>query len=273
MGLLSDIFGGGGDDAADAATYAANLDYAGRKEALDYLKEVERLPRQYREAALGSLAGLYGLPGGTGGSQQQYIEQAMTSPLYQSLMGGREAGEEAILRSAGATGGLRSGNVQGALYDYNTQLQNQALLQAYNQQLQGLQGLAGLPSYAPQIAQGMAGLGQTQAQGVTAAAQAQQMGRQQGISNLFGLGQLGILAGGLFSDRRLKSNIKNIGKINGHNWYTWTWNSVANMLGLNGECQGCLADEVYKKNKKAVIMKDNFLFVLYNDLGIFPAEG
>ena len=115
-----------------------------------------------------------------------------------------EALEEAIMRHASATGGLRSGNVQEAMYDYNTQLQNQALLQSYNQQLQGLQGLAGLPSYAPQIASGMAGVGQTLGQGVSgagqtiaqgqvAAGQAQQQGLQ-GISSIIGAG-MGQIAG------------------------------------------------------------------------------
>ena len=136
--------------------------------------------------------------------QQDLIQQARTSPLYGAMMGGREAGEEAIMRRAGATGGLRSGNVQEAMYDYNTQLQNQALLQSYNQQLQGLQGLAGLPSYAPQIASGMAGVGQTLGQGVSgagqtiaqgqvAAGQAQQQGLQ-GISSIIGAG-MGQIAG------------------------------------------------------------------------------
>lgn len=130
--------------------------------------------------------------------QQDLIQQAMTSPLYGAMMGGREAGEEAIMRQAAATGGLRSGNVQEAMYDYNTRLQNQALLQSYNEQLQGLRGLAGLPSYAPQIASGMAGIGQTLGAGISgagetralgqvAAGQAQQQGLQ-GISNIIGAG-------------------------------------------------------------------------------------
>jgi len=112
---------------AAAQVEAARIAAEQQQKGLDYLIESERLPRQYRESALSGLAGAYGLDGGAG-SQQQFIEQAIMSPLYQNLLGGREAGEEAILRSAGMTGGLRSGNVQENLYDYNTQLQNQALL-------------------------------------------------------------------------------------------------------------------------------------------------
>jgi hypothetical protein len=186
-----------GEEAAEASMYAADIQSQAQREALEYLKEREAIPRQFSESALKRLGGLYGLAGGVG-SQQGLINKAMQSPLYGAIMGGQEAGEEAILRQAGATGGLRSGNVQEALYDYNTQLQNQALLEAYNQQLSGLTGLAGLPSYAPQIAQGMVGIGQTQAQGILGAAQAEQAAQQQGISNILGFGQLGLAGLGLF---------------------------------------------------------------------------
>lgn len=192
MGFIGDIVGGifgGGDDPSDAAAYAADVQAQSQMEALEYLKQTEAIPQQFREGALTQLGGLYGLEGGAG-DQQALIDRARTSPLYQSIMGGQQAGEQAIMRQAGATGGLRSGNVQGAMYDYNTQLQNQALLESYNQQLSGLTGMAQLPSMAPQIASGMAGIGQTQAQGITASAQAQQASQQQGWGNVLGLAGL-----------------------------------------------------------------------------------
>lgn len=259
--------------AAGAATTAAATEAQAQREALEYTKEREAIPQQFREASLKRLGGLYGLPGGVG-TERQFISQAIKSPLYQEIMGGREAGEEAILRSAAATGGLRSGNVQEALYDYNTQLKNQALLQAYNQRLAGLTGLSGLPSAAPQIAQQMAEIGQTQAAGITAAGQAQQAGMQQGIGNLMGLGQLGISAygAGMFSDRRLKKNIKKIGKANDFNIYSWDWNVVAEKMGLKGETIGVMADEIYETNPEAVSIVDLFLFVDYSKLGLMMGE-
>jgi len=207
--------------------------------------------------------------------QDALIQRSIQSPLYQSIMGGREAGEEAILRSAAATGGLRSGNVQESLYDYNTQLQNQALLEAYNQQLSGLQGLAGLPSNATQIASGISGIGSTLAAGDIAAANAQQQAQQYGLQNLMGIANLGLTGYGLglFSDRRLKTNIEKIGNVKGYNWYKWDWNVVGNNIGLNGSCEGCLADEVYKEKPEAVVMKDGFMMVRYDTLGIFNATG
>jgi len=252
-----------GKQAAGAATTAANTAAASEQASLDYLKEREAIPQQFREEALQGLGGLYGLEGGTG-NQQELIDRAIQSPLYKNIMGGKEAGEESILRSASATGGLRSGNTSANMYNYNTQLQNKALLESYNQQLMGLQGMAGLPSNTNQIAQGMTNIGQTQAQGITAGAQADLQSSQQSMNNALGIA--GTIA--MFSDRRLKTNIKKIGKINGFNFYSFDWNSVANMLGLKGSTFGCLADEVFNIAPKAIILKDNFMMINYSAIGV-----
>ena len=258
-----------GNQAADAAESASNTQASYEKEALDYLKEKEALPRQLSDSALKTVGGVYGVEGGEG-NQQEIIDRALSSPLYGSIMGGKEAGEEAILRNASATGGLRSGNVQANLYDYNVQLQNKALLEAYNQQMTGLQGLAGLPSMAPQIAQQTSAIGQTYAQGTTAAAQAQQQGIQGAVSNVMGVAGLGLEAykAGMFSDRRLKKNIKKIGEYKGRNWYSWDWNIVAQKMGLKGNTVGCMADEVYATNPEAILIKNLFMMIDYAKIGI-----
>jgi len=249
--FVSDVFGGGGDEARRAAEKASRTQVDYQQEALDYLKEREEIPQQFREEALLGLGGLYGLEGGIG-SQQALIDRAISSPLYQAIMGGQEVGEESILRNASMTGGFRSGSTSANLYDYNTQLQNQALLQSYNQQLQGLTGLAGLPSGASQIAGMTSGIGQTLAQGQVAGAQAQQAGTQQGFGNIMGLTNLGMESGAfeglgrllskgaswvgsLFSERKLKNNLKKIDEVKSHNWYMWDWNIVANKMGLEGK--------------------------------------
>ena len=329
---------------AEASIYGANLEAEAQREALAYLKEREELPRQFSEGALTRLGGLYGLEGGTGESlksrdeltqdalasplyeqltvgQDELIQDALASPLYGQLMGGKEAGEEAILRSAAATGGLRSGNVQQNLYDYNVQLENRALLDSYNQQvaahtqdnralldaynqqvagysqeISGLQGMAGLPSNAPEIAQqtsaigttlgvGQAAAGSAYAQGQTAAGQAYAQGQvasgqamqqgYQGISDsIYGATSLGIQAygAGMFSDRRLKKNIKKIGVYKGFNIYSWDWNIVANKMGLIGSTIGCMADEIYTEVKEAVSIKNMFMFVNYSKIGILLGE-
>ena len=261
----------GADKAADASKDAAQTQASSEQAALDYQIEREALPRQFSEGALKGLGGLYGLEGGTG-NQQDLIDRAISSPLYQSIMGGQEAGEESILRNASMTGGFRSGNVQENLYDYNTQLQNRALLESYNQQLQGLTGLAGLPNNTNAIANQMSSIGQTLGQGQVAAGQAQQVGYNQMGSNMMGMANLGIQAYGAginFSDRRLKKNLEKIGEVNGHNWYMWDWNIVANKMGLDGKSEGVLADELVITNPDCIGIKDGFMFVDYAKLKIF----
>ena len=240
MGAIKNIFGGGGGDkAAKESRKASEVQAQYQREALEYLKQREELPQQFREGALTMLGGLYGLEGGEG-SQQQLIDHAKASPLYNALM---EGGEESILRQQAATGGLRSGDTQAALVGN----QNQALLSAYNQQLQGLAGLSGIQSYAPQIASSIGGIGQTLAQGRVAAAQAEMQGSQGGFGNLLGAGQLGLQAYQAFSDPELKEDIEYIGEINGFGWYKWKWNKIAEAMGLVGESEGVMADEVLEK--------------------------
>jgi len=229
------------------------------------------------QAEINKIQDLISNAGGGGGGgegdtsgQQDLIDQAKNSPLYAAMMGTQEGGEEAIMRNASATGGLRSGNVQGNMYDYVTQLQNKALLSSYNEQLSGLQGLAGLPSNSSEIAGMMSGIGNTQAQGMTASAAMKAQGMQSGINNAMGLAGLGIQAysSGMFSDRRLKKNVVHIGNVNGHKFYKFDWNKLANELGLYGSTCGCMADEVYSKVPEAVLIKNDFLFVNYSTIGV-----
>jgi hypothetical protein len=81
-------------------------------------------------------------------AQQEFVTQQEQSPFFQSLA---RQGEEAILQNASATGGLRGGNVQGALAQFRPALLNQFLEQQY--------GRLG----------GMTNLGQASAVGVGAA--------------------------------------------------------------------------------------------------------
>jgi hypothetical protein len=269
MGSIGDLFGGsaagdlfgGDDDAGDAAIEASQIQADYQREALDYLKETEALPQTYREGALQALGAEYGFTTDAEGnvvpSDQSITERVKSGEVYQSLLGGQAAGEEAILRQASATGGLRSGNVQEALYDYNTQLENEAFLTAYNQQVQGLQGLAGLPSLATSIASGTSDIGTTLGQGIVAEAQAEQAASQQGVSNALSAANLALVAASTFSDRRLKTNIRFIGNRQGIPFYRWTWNARAQTMGFTGECEGVIAQEVEKIKPDAVYQLPN----------------
>lgn len=180
--IIDDMTGKTGADAAAAASDAAA---SAELQKLNYLKQINKLPQEYKEKALTQLASVFGLDGSTGG-QQALIDQAKASPMYSAIMGGLQSGEESILRQAGQTGGLRSGNVQGALADYSTQLSNRALSESYNQQLSGLTGLAGLGTNESAIANSISNMGNIQAQGITGAAQAQTQGTQNIINTLLG---------------------------------------------------------------------------------------
>jgi hypothetical protein len=241
-----------GDDAAEASLQGANIQAQAQRDALNYLKEREAIPQQYREGALNKLGGLYGLEGGEG-NQQELIDRAKASPLYSSML---EGGEDAVLRSASMTGGLRSGNSISDVKD----VQNDALLTTYNQQLQGLQGLANLPSNANNIASGIAGIGTTLGQGTVAAGQADAAGRNAVIGNMIAIGQTAASAGA-FSDIRLKENIKLIGNRGGHNYYSWDWNNAASDVGMTGADTGYMAHEIYETNPEVIGEKNGYITI------------
>lgn len=232
LGLVKDVTGS--EAAQKASSKAAAQAAAAKGSELEYLQAIEEIPQMFRESALKKLGGLYGLEGGEG-DQQALIEQAMASPFYQQSI---ESGEDAVLRSAAATGGLRSGNVQEALADVS----NQALLQSYSQQLAGLEGLASLPSNAANIGAAMSDIGQIQAQGTMAKGQ---MARD----DFMNFANLGMSAAGAYmmSDRRLKKNITLIGYNSGLPVYHYEWNEKGNELGLHGEQVGFVAQEVESK--------------------------
>ena len=257
-GLVDFITGRGGRDAAAAAREAAGITAGAQTEALDYLKERERLPQQFREGAMTQLAGFYGLPGGEG-DQQDIIDLAKGSPLYQTLL---SEGEESVLRNQAATGGLRSGTAS----DNLSRLSNRALLTSYEDVMGGLKGFMGLPSMAPQIANAMVAPAQTTAQGILGGAQAEQTANQAFMNSLFGLGGAALMG---FSDIRLKENIHTKGKKNGFNWYGWTWNDAAKELfNLEGEDEGVMAHEIYDTHPDAVGQYAGFIMVNYDELGI-----
>lgn len=195
MGLTAAIIGGsllgtagsliGGNQAAKASQRAADTQAQAQREALEYQKQVEALPLEYRDQALPALAGFYGLGGG---NQMDIINQVQDSPFYQANL---DQMEEAILRNQAQTGGLRSGSTQSAL---STNASN--LLQGMTQQR-----LGGLSQFAfPQlntnaIAQGMAGIGQTQGQGIIGAANARQAGYGGALNSIMQGINLGISEG------------------------------------------------------------------------------
>lgn len=156
----------GAKRAGQAQVQAADAAAAEQRAARE---EMQKLLSPYVSAgtpALQSQMAALGLSGPE--AQQAYVTQQEQSPFFQALA---RQGEEAILQQASATGGLRGGNVQGALAQFRPALLNQFLEQQYGR-LSGLSqlgqasaagvGAAGMQS-ATQIGQAYTQAGQAQA--------------------------------------------------------------------------------------------------------------
>jgi hypothetical protein len=133
-----------------AAKSAGQLQYdasqAGVAETRAAREEMRALLEPYVAAggpALQAQMGALGLAGPE--AQQAYVAQQEQSPAFQALA---RQQEEAILQNASATGGLRGGNVQGALAQFRPALLNQFLEQQYGR-------LGGLTSLGQQSAAGV----------------------------------------------------------------------------------------------------------------------
>ncbi len=182
MGLFSSIGKIFFDDPSDDIRKGTELDVAARREELDYLKEVQAPVLAARNEALPLISDFF-----TGGpeAQEQLIGTVRASPFYQSMI---DEGEEAVLRNAAVTGGLRTGAA-----NLNLARNSQNVLQnLVNQQLSGLGSLAQTPINTSQIGSAIRGIGQTQGQGIIAEANANQaLGGQvfnaglQGLKALF----------------------------------------------------------------------------------------
>ena len=150
------------------------------------------------ESALQQQMALAGLAGPE--AEREAIQRIEQSPYLQAQV---EAGEEALLQRASATGGLRGGNIQAALAQYRPQMVSQAIESQYGK-LGGLTSL-GQAAAAGQAARGMAGagtIGQAYAQqgiaqaGAALAGGQAQAGMYSGIGGAIGQGlmmqQLGL---------------------------------------------------------------------------------
>ena len=83
-------------------------------------------------------------------SQAAFVAEQEQSPIFQALA---KQQEEAILQQASATGGLRGGNVQGALAQFRPALLNQFLTQQYER-------LGGMTALGQRSAAGVGAAGQ-----------------------------------------------------------------------------------------------------------------
>jgi hypothetical protein len=140
----------GGMMQADAASEAAGIQAgaagAGIEEQRRQFDALQALLKPYTEAGLPALQqqqALLGLQGPE--AEQAAIERIQGGETFQALA---QQGEEALLQRASATGGLRGGNIQGALAQFRPALLNQAIEQQYGR-------LGGMTSLGQQSAAGV----------------------------------------------------------------------------------------------------------------------
>lgn len=155
--FMGDTLGGitGAKQQGEAAERAGQVQAAASREGIaenrrqfDALVELMQPYVGAGETALDAQRQLIGL--GTPEEQQAALSSIEESPYFESL---QKQGETAILQNASATGGLRGGNVQGALSQYRPQLLQQLVDQQYSR-LGGLTQL-GQASAAGQASAGL----------------------------------------------------------------------------------------------------------------------
>jgi hypothetical protein len=136
----------GSKAAKSAGQFQYDASQAGIAEARAAREEMRGLLQPYVEAggpALQAQMGALGLYGPQ--AQQEYFTEQERSPIFQALAA---QGEDAIRQNASATGGLRGGNIQGALAQFRPALLNQFLTQQYDR-------LGGMTSLGQQSAAGV----------------------------------------------------------------------------------------------------------------------
>lgn len=157
--------------ASDAASQAAQAQgQASDKSIAESQRQfdaIQKLLAPYTEAGPQALSGQQALLGLSGAdAQKQAIAGIAGGPQMEALT---QQGENALLQNASATGGLRGGNLQGALAKFRPQLLSQLIQQQYG-------NLGGLTSIGQNAA---AGVGNA---GMQSSAQIQNALQQQGAA-------------------------------------------------------------------------------------------
>lgn len=157
--LSSDAQRSAGNKAADAQARAAQMDIDERRRQFDAIQKLLNPFVTGGTAAFGAMGDLAGANGAD--KQQAAIAAIQNSPQFGALA---QQGENAILANASATGGLRGGNVQGALGQFRPQLLSQLIDEQYSR-------LGGLASLGQNAAAGVGNAGLATANGIGSALQ------------------------------------------------------------------------------------------------------
>jgi hypothetical protein len=257
---------GAAEDAANIQAGAAGQGISEQRRQFDAL---QALLKPYTEAGVPALEQQQAFLGLRGPEAEQAAIDRITSGAgFQESV---RQGEEALLQRASATGGLRGGNIQGALAQFRPALLNQALEQQYSRlggmTSLGQQSAAGVGTAGMQTGTNVANLlsqqgaalaggelGQAKAYGQVLNMPAQFLGMQYGAG-----GKAGVGFGNMFSDRRLKKNIKQIStRPDGLNVYEFDY------VWGGGRQIGLMAQEVQTIYPGAVSESGGYLMVDYS---------
>jgi curli biogenesis system outer membrane secretion channel CsgG len=173
--------------AAGQQSAAAQLGIDEQRRQFDALQVLMKPYVGTGTTALGQQAALIGVSGPE--AQQAAISALQQGPEFNALV---RQGEESILQNAAATGGLRGGNVQGALAQFRPQVLSSLIEQQYNR-------LGGLSSMGQNAAVGVGNAGMqtgTNISNLLAQQGAAQAGGTLAAGQAWG-NTIGSLAGGL----------------------------------------------------------------------------
>ena len=146
--LGSSVIGSSAAKSAGAAQERAAM--LGVEEQRAAREELRKLLEPYVAAGTPALQAQMDAVGlGGRAAQERYVSEQEQNPIFQAFT---RQGEEAILQNASATGGLRGGNVQGALAEFRPALLNKFLEQQYER-------LGGLTTLGQKSAAGVGAAG------------------------------------------------------------------------------------------------------------------
>lgn len=193
----------------------------------------------------------------------QQFDFLQSNPLFNFALDRGAQAQEDLLKSAAARGRLSSDDTIQGIQD--TAFQN-AIFAAQPLVQQQASNIGSLIDLGQTTAGAQGNLLTGQASALAGGLVGEANARQSAAQNQLNLAaQLG---GFLFSDPKLKTNIRKTGEKAGFNWYQWDWNEKAAQIGLFGSDTGVMADEVLEKNPEAVDISDGYMRVNYTMLGV-----
>lgn len=219
---------------------------------------------------LGQLLGISGDSGaeGYGSLLSTYSPEQLTEdPSYQFIL---NEGEKAMQRQLAAQGKTMSPEAIKALSEYNQNMASTEYGNAYNRN-RASQGdifdrLAQVANIGTGQSAQMQQAGQSMARNIGEATSAfgqvedqAKIAQSQGRKSLF---DTGVKAAMMFSDERLKEDIKYIREDNGHKIYSFKYK------GGDKTFEGVMAQDVLKYNPDAVVEDNGFYKVDYGKLGL-----